>query len=84
MDEKCPKNYGVFAGPYFPVFGLNAVKYGPEKTPYLGSLRCEYSYDEGSTGKSLKKEVQKYETGFIFRGFLQPVNGSKNPIFKWV
>ena len=27
--------YGVFSGPYFPVFGLNAGKYGPGKTPYL-------------------------------------------------
>ena len=26
--------YGVFSGPYFPVFGLNKGKYGPEKTPY--------------------------------------------------
>ena len=29
--------YGIFSGPYFPVFGLNAEiyggKYGPEKTP---------------------------------------------------
>ena len=25
----------VFSGPYFPTFGLNAGKYGPEKTPYL-------------------------------------------------
>ena len=25
--------YGVFSGPYFPVFGLNTGKYGPEKTP---------------------------------------------------
>ena len=24
-----------FSGPYFPVFGLNTGKYGPEKTPYL-------------------------------------------------
>ena len=26
--------YQVFSGPYFPVFGLNTGKYGPEKTPY--------------------------------------------------
>ena len=32
--EKFPK-YGVFSGPYFPVFGLNTGKYGPEKPPYL-------------------------------------------------
>ena len=23
--------YGIFSGPYFPVFGLNVGKYGPEK-----------------------------------------------------
>ena len=23
--------YGVFSGPYFPVFGLNTGKYGPEE-----------------------------------------------------
>ena len=27
--------YGVFSGPYFPVFGLNTEKYGPERTPYF-------------------------------------------------
>ena len=30
--------YGVFSGPYFPVFGLNTGTYGPEKTPYLGTF----------------------------------------------
>ena len=33
--------YGPFSGSYFPIFELNTeiqgVKYGPEKTPYLGS-----------------------------------------------
>ena len=27
-----------FSGPYFPVFGLNTGKYGPEKTPYLDTF----------------------------------------------
>ena len=27
--------YGVISGLYFPVFGLNTGKYGPEITPYL-------------------------------------------------
>ena len=30
--------YGVFSGPYFPVFGLNTGKYRPEKTPYLNTF----------------------------------------------
>ena len=29
---------GVFTGPYFPVFGLNTGKYGPEKTLYLDTF----------------------------------------------
>ena len=31
-------NYGVFSGPYFPVFELDIGKYGPEKTPYLDTF----------------------------------------------
>ena len=27
--------YGVFSGPYFPIFGLNTIKHELEKTPYL-------------------------------------------------
>ena len=30
--------YGVLSGLYFPVFGLNTGKYGPEKTPYLDTF----------------------------------------------
>ena len=30
--------YGVISGPYFPVFGLNSGKYGPEITPYLNTF----------------------------------------------
>ena len=32
--------YGAFHGPYFPVFGLNTGKYGPEITPYLDTFRA--------------------------------------------
>ena len=32
--------YGVLSGPYFPVFGLNTGKYGPEKTSYLDTFRA--------------------------------------------
>ena len=32
--------YGVIFGPYFPVFGLDAGKYGPEKTPYLDTFHA--------------------------------------------
>ena len=30
--------HGVFSVPYFPVFGLNTGKYGPEDTPYLNTF----------------------------------------------
>ena len=40
-EQKVSK-YGVFSGPYFPVFGLNTGKYGPEKTPYLDSFYAVY------------------------------------------
>ena len=35
--------YGLISGPYFPVFGLNSGKYGPEETPYLGTFYAVYN-----------------------------------------
>ena len=41
--------YGVFSGPYFPVFGLNTEissntgKYGPEKNPYLDTFHTVFA-----------------------------------------
>ena len=32
--------YGVFSGPYFPLFELNTTKYGPEKTLYLDTFHA--------------------------------------------
>ena len=37
--------YGVFSGPYFPAFGLNTGKYGPEKTAYLDTFYTVYTLD---------------------------------------
>ena len=34
--------YEFFSGPYFPVFGPNRGKYGPEKTPYLHTFHAEH------------------------------------------
>ena len=34
------RKYGVFSGPFFPVFGPNAGKYEPEKTPYLHTFHA--------------------------------------------
>ena len=41
--------YRVISGPYFPVFGLNTGKYGPEITPYLDTFHAVQN--------SLKKKV---------------------------
>ena len=32
--------YGDFSSPYFPVFGMNTGKYGPDKTPYLDNFHA--------------------------------------------
>ena len=32
--------YGVFSGPYFPIFSPNTGKFGPEKTPYLDNFHA--------------------------------------------
>ena len=42
VDDHCMKGskYGAFSGPYFPVFGQNIRKYGPEKTPYLDTFHA--------------------------------------------
>ena len=36
--------YGVISGPYFPAFGLNTGKYGPEITPYLDTFHAVNLY----------------------------------------
>ena len=37
--------YGIISDLYFPVFGLNTGKYGPEETPYLDTFHAvEDSY----------------------------------------
>ena len=34
------REYGVLSGLYFPVFGLNTGKYGPEETPYSNTFHA--------------------------------------------
>ena len=36
LREKCPN----ISGPYFPAFGLNTGKYGPEIPPYLDTFHA--------------------------------------------
>ena len=43
MFSHCVKSaqiYAVISGPYFPVFGLNTGKYGPEITSYLNTFHA--------------------------------------------
>ena len=32
--------YGVISGQYFPIFGLNTGRYGPEITPYFDTFHA--------------------------------------------
>ena len=41
-NRKKKKKNGVISGPYFPVFGLNTRKYGPEITPYLDNFHTVF------------------------------------------
>ena len=40
--------------PFFPVFGLNTGKYGPEKTLHLGTFHAVYQFQFYSTHGLLK------------------------------
>ena len=36
--------HGDFSGPYFPAFGLNTERYGPEKNPYLDTFQAVWDF----------------------------------------
>ena len=60
--RKVPK-YGVISGPYFPVFGLNTGKYGPEITLYLDTFHavlCVFIYSYEKILNSLLRNVVKW------------------------
>ena len=79
--------YGVFSGPYFPVFGLNPVylsvfspnagKYGPEKTPYLNNFHAV-------KGTSVLKYAERKCVGRT--GWLQILKSEKCtlPLKEWM
>ena len=56
--------YVVFSGPYFPVFGPNIGKYGPEETPY-GSSHQRYSVKKGVL-KNFAKFAEKHRARVSF------------------
>ena len=52
--------YGVFSGPFFPVFSSNAGKYGQEKTLYLGTFSQYLQLlTKGNNGEKLQRKKQK-------------------------
>ena len=52
--------YGVFSGPFFPVFNSNAGKYGQEKNLYLGTFsQCLQLLTKGNNGEKLQRKNQK-------------------------
>ena len=55
--------YGVFSGLYFPVFGLNTKKCGPEKTPYLDNF---YAVSGSRLKKDKKNFRNEYNNWIVF------------------
>ena len=54
--------YGVFSGPYFPVFSPNTGKYGPEKTPHLDIFHAvSYTLDWGDWMITLSQSDQNLD-----------------------
>ena len=63
--------YGVFSGPYFPVFELNTGKYGPEKTQYLDTFHTVRSIQDTehidvSRGNITKKVWELLSNGCLW------------------
>ena len=59
--------YGVFSGPYFPAFGLNTGKYGPAKSPHLGTFHPFIFSTEVQSETSQKSDKTFWENSFDFQ-----------------
>ena len=61
--------YGVFSGPYFPVFIPNTGKYGPEKNPYLDTFHVVlfpyYVIYNAQKRYSCRGNLVKYDRAFL-------------------
>ena len=53
--------YGVCSGRYFPVFGLNTGRYGPEKTPDLDTFHAVHP-----SIILIKKHKERANSSFVF------------------
>ena len=65
--------YGVFSGSHIPVFGPNAGKHGPEKTPYLNNFHVVRL----KTNK-IKDRCSLIVTNQVKDGYDQPKSGLHN------
>ena len=50
-----------FSGPYFPVFGENAEKYGPEETPILDTFHVVIAIGKRLIWERIKKRLKKMQ-----------------------
>ena len=70
----CP-NTEFFSGPYFPVFGLNTGKYGPEKTPYSDTFHVVNT-------STIEMNTDWHYDPYIFRDLKRPLKWLKSKITK--
>ena len=57
LHEKCPK-YGVFSGPYFPVFGLKAEISETSSTEVLAKTALHRFFNKKTVLQSLKNSKE--------------------------
>ena len=76
--------YEVFSDPYFPVFGLNTGKYGPEKAPYLDTFHAVWRVDFSQTFQTRRRRTI-FNYSVIFRTYPKYFNfcGKLNLIYKF-
>ena len=58
-------NYGVISDPYFPVFGLNTGKHGPEITQYLDTFHAVQRKMQNEKKPNLKLKYFQNLDGWI-------------------
>ena len=84
MLEKCP-NMDFFPGAYFPAFGLNTGKYGPEKTVHAVHSLAHGAFSSPKTGQSNSNFLSSYKNLITlhvnFYGWLVKVIISKSMNF---
>ena len=62
--------YGVFSGTHVPVFGLNARKYGPVKTPYFDIFHAVLIQSLISDAGLMRNNFKWFFVTFFFRLYI--------------